>query len=144
MNTIFTQTLIAAKKLQKQYTKLGAGGHQNVRNPYPFRVLVGSVLPKIISPDAPVKMEMAGTFTINGKAMVERSNISLQAKLLLPKDHWETRGMTVETVFALLQAQGYIVTKANVRQTLSNFYPSVPMPNSGQLRTRLYYFPTDH
>ena len=98
-------TLAVARGLGAMYSNLGASSYQQVRNPFPMRELVKSVLPSMSAPPPDIQPWEEGFTHGNTINALKR---------------WKSKARTVEQIMADLRARGFIVNKPGVIMALCN------------------------
>jgi len=143
---VLRDALTAARCTRSFYKELGVASTQNVRNPYPLRVLVAQCLAVLPCPTDTVMLNAKVSTTVNGQKFVKHIHVNQTAKDIIPASVWLQQSKTSRQVEDDLRAKGYIVTRGSVASALSacrriGLVTFVRSPKTGHIgkRPSLYF-----
>lgn len=119
MKQLLKTALQSASVTQNLYDTLGAPTTQNVRNPQPLHLLIGSVLNKLPTLSF-VAFEGKQIVTFKGKTKEVSGRFYVDAEEFFGKNYRTKLTFTVREIIALLRQKGYIINcEQSVQQVMS-------------------------
>jgi len=117
--TVLATALVEAKDLQGKYNVLDSPKTQNVRNPFPMRVLLQNELAPLPLNQFHVKYPNTSSIRQKVRVRVGKKYVSVIAAIGVA-DLINQAGKTPDEIISDLESKGYIVNRSTAHQMLSN------------------------